>query len=316
VPKAKGGLGRGLSALIPQSSAVEPEEAVSSSVPVADAPGGSPAVVATSTAGGLVNLPIASIEPNPRQPRQSFPVERLEELAESIRTHGIIQPLVVTAGSEGGRYHIVAGERRWRASMLAGLESVPAVVKEASPREMLELALVENIQRADLNPLEEAAAYRALVDEFGLKQEEVADRVGKSRAAVSNVMRLLSLPTLVQEALAGGLIKEGHARPLLQLEDERSQIWLLDQIIRNDLSVRQVEALARRLAASSVPPDEPKTNEPRPLFDEWKDLEERFIHALSAKVSLSKSRRGGKLTIYFSSDEELDRIYSTIVGEE
>jgi ParB family transcriptional regulator, chromosome partitioning protein len=316
VPKAKGGLGRGLSALIPQSPTVQPEEAVAPSASETDPPVGSPPDGTSSAAGGLVNLPIASIEPNPRQPRQNFAVDRLEELAESIRTHGVIQPLVVTFGAENGRYHLVAGERRWRASMLAGLESVPAVVKDASPREMLELALVENIQRADLNPLEEAAAYRALVDEFGLKQEEVADRVGKSRAAVSNVMRLLSLPALVQEALAGGLIKEGHARPLLQLEDERSQLWLLDQIIRNDLSVRQVEALARRLAATPNPPEEAKAEEPRPLFDEWKELEERFIHALSAKVSLSKSRRGGKLTIYFSSDEELDRIYSAIVGDE
>jgi ParB family chromosome partitioning protein len=263
----------------------------------------------------MLTLPVGSIEPNPRQPRQNFPVERLDELANSIREHGIIQPLVVTTGETQGRYYLVAGERRWRAAMRAGLDSVPAVVKETSPRTMLEIALVENVQRADLNPLEEAHAYRALTQEFGLKQEEVAQRVGKSRTAVTNLLRLLGLPRAVQDALAAGDITEGQARPLLQIPEERLQLRLLKQILEQDLTVRQIEAIARRLA-ESPPPEVEEPSEPKPLYDEWKELEDRFRDALTTKVSLSRSRRGGKLVIYFASDEELDRIYGAIVGDE
>jgi ParB family chromosome partitioning protein len=189
-------------------------------------------------------------------------------------------------------------------------------MKESSSREMLELALVENVQRADLNALEEAGAYRSLVDEFGLTQEEVAGRVGKSRQAVNNSLRLLHLPQIVQAALLAGDITEGHARAILQVPDEALQLRLLDQIVAHDLSVRQTEALARRLAESPAPQEGDAGEAPTPLYNELEDLETQFRDALGTKVALSRSRRGGKLVIYFYSDEDLNRIYGAIVGEE
>jgi ParB family chromosome partitioning protein len=204
--------------------------------------------------------------------------------------------------------------------MLAGLEQVPVIVKETSSRGMLELALVENLQRADLNPLEEATAYRALVDDFGMKQDEVADRVGKSRQAVANSLRLLRLPPAILEALAVGTISEGHARALLQVPDADQQLQLAQRIASEGLSVRQVEALARRLAEvagaqDEAPDDESTEGESESLYDPIRDLEEQFRNALGTKVQLSKSRRGGRLVIYFYSDEELERIYGTIIRD-
>jgi ParB family chromosome partitioning protein len=242
--------------------------------------------------------------------------EKLEELAASIREHGIIQPLVVT-GLGGGKYGLIAGERRWRAAGMAGLDSVPVILKEATSGEQLQLALVENLQRADLNPLEAAYAYRSLIDDFGLTQEEVADRVGKSRTAVTNSLRLLRLPPQVLESLSLGTIEEGHARALLQVPDEGRMLRLLEHVVAEGLNVRQVEALARRLA--QAPPEEVEERESKrqdDLYDEVKHWEERFRDALATKVQLSRSSKGGKLVIYFSSDEELDRLYSTIVGDE
>jgi ParB family chromosome partitioning protein len=221
---------------------------------------------------------------------------------------------VVTTG-KGGKYNLIAGERRWRASVLAGLETVPVIVKEASTREMLELALVENLQREDLNPLEEANAYKSLVEEFGLKQEQVASRVGKSRQAVSNSLRLLNLPPIVLEALAAGDISEGHARAILQAPNDDAQVWLAGQVVERGLSVRQVEALARRLA-EQVDEKEESRGDDSDLFSEVKHLQDRFMEALGTKVQLSKSSRGGRLVIYFYSDEQLQRIYGTIVGED
>jgi ParB family chromosome partitioning protein len=219
---------------------------------------------------------------------------------------------------EEGSYNLIAGERRWRAALLAGCESVPAIVKEATSREMLEIALVENLQRADLNPLEEAAAYRSLVEEFGMRQEEVAERVGKARSAVANSLRLLRLPAPVQESLALGLISEGHARAILQVPSEHEQLRLLEHVVADGLNVRQTEALARRLADRPVQrqEEEEAPQQDAPLYNELHDLEDRFRSALGTKVQLSRSSRGGKLVIYFYSDEELDRIYGTIVGEE
>jgi ParB family chromosome partitioning protein len=248
--------------------------------------------------------------------------EELTELADSIREHGVLQPVVVTrtGAPHGHEYTLIAGERRWRAAMLAGLRTVPAIVKEASSAEMLELALVENLQRADLNPLEEASAYRSLLEEFGLKQDEVAMRVGKSRQAVANALRLLKLPVPAQESLAKGLITEGHARALLQVPDEEMQLRLLERIVAEGLNVRQTEELARRLAEHSrsqtQPPEQPSPPPQPPLYDPMRDLEDRFRTALGTKVQLSKSKRGGKLVIYFYSDEELERIYEAIVGDE
>lgn len=219
------GLGRGLGALIPGGDDEEtPEQAPAS--------------------GGLRLVALDTINPNPRQPRSTMDDEALDELAASIEEHGLIQPLIVNESGDG-RYTLIAGERRWRASQRAGLVEVPVVVKEASPQAMLELALIENIQRADLNPLEEAAAYRQLIDEFGLTQAQVAQRVGKSRPAVANFVRLLDLPSEVQEAVVGGELSGGHARTLLALQAPDEQVTLMRTILGRDLSVRQTEAIVR-----------------------------------------------------------------------
>ncbi len=326
----KGGLGRGLDALIPsglpaphrqEQAGPSPSPAPASASTPAPVTGHAPTAQEHSLPApsqGLTELPVDAIVPNPHQPRQAVPQQELEELATSIREHGVLQPLVVTraGASRAGGYTLIAGERRWRAAMLAGLRTVPAIIKEASSAEMLELALVENLQRADLNPLEEASAYRSLVEEFGLKQEEVAARVGKSRQAVANALRLLRLPAPAQQALAQGLISEGHARALLQVPDEELQLRLLERIVADGLSVRQVEELARRLARHTAHTDSPPPEPQQPLYDPVRELEDRFRNALGTRVQLSKSRRGGRLVIYFYSDEELDRIYQAIVGDD
>lgn len=318
MPKPKGGLGRGLDSLIPGGAQTQEEQTPSPVQP--EIPGISRTqpekAPAEQQAMGLLHVAVDRISPNPRQPRGVFNEANLEELSASIREHGVLQPLVVTE-AEGGRYNLIAGERRWRASRLAGLEQVPVIVKEATSREMLELALVENLQRADLNPLEEATAYRSLVDEFGLKQDDVAARVGKSRGAVANALRLLRLPPAILEALSSGAISEGHARALLQVPDLEGQLIVAERIVSDGLSVRQVEALARRLSEQQEVEDEDmSTDEDAPLYDPLRDLEEQFRTALGTKVQLSRSRRGGKLVIYFYSDEELERIYGSIIREE
>jgi ParB family chromosome partitioning protein len=318
MPKPKGGLGRGLNALIPASP--QPSaEAPAQTAPTADASAQS-VTEQPSAQAGVLTVPVDSIAPNPRQPRGTFGLEELEDLAASIREHGVLQPLVVTQADAEGSYNLIAGERRWRAAMLAGLKQVPVIVKETSSRGMLELALVENLQRADLNPLEEATAYRALVDDFGMKQDEVADRVGKSRTAVTNSLRLLRLPAAVQEALVAGTISEGHARALLQVPDAELQLQIAQRIASDGLSVRQVEALVRRLAEQAGAEEEAQDDEPegnsQSLYDPVRDLEEQFRNALGTKVQLSRSRRGGRLVIYFYSDEELERIYGTFIRDD
>jgi ParB family transcriptional regulator, chromosome partitioning protein len=323
--RKRGGLGRGLGALIPQGSEAEeqttpsPETPASRPAEPAEPQPAAGAVEAPTVSAGLFEVSIDSISPNPHQPRQSIPPDKLEELAASIREHGVLQPLVVTRAGQG-KYSLIAGERRWRAAQLAGLEMLPVVVKEVTSSEMLELALVENLQRSDLNPLEEALAYKSLVEDFGLRQEDVAGRVGKSRTAVTNAIRLLTLPRQVQESLGLGLIEAGHARAILQVPDEARQLRLLEQTVAEGLNVRQVEALARRLADAPAHEDEAEPRDGGPaqddLYDQMRHLEGRFRDALGTKVQLSRSSRGGRLVIYFFSDEELDRIYGTIVGEE
>jgi len=285
VPK-KRGLGKGLEALIP--------------------------VTAGERQAGMVEVPVDDIAPNPMQPRQRLDPESLEELAASIREHGLIQPLIVSStvpGMGSMPYQLIAGERRLEAARLAGLSTVPVIVKEATPQEMLALALVENIQRADLNPLEEAGAYRQLMDEFGMTQEQVADQVGKSRVAVANAVRLLRLPAAVKSALAGGQISEGHARALLGLDQEEAQLRALKTVIRQGLNVRQTEELVRRMSAGPSPRREQATT------PETEALEQRFRERLGTKVRLFRSRRGGKLVIHFYSEEELQAIYDVIVGK-
>ena len=238
----------------------------------------------------------------------------LAELVQSIREHGILQPLIVTH-ADNDSYVLVAGERRWRAAKGAGLLTVPVVVKETTPRQRLELALVENIQREDLSPLETAQAYRQLIDEHELTQEAVAERVGKSRAAVANALRLLQLPPAARDALARGAISEGHGRALLSCASPEIGAILLEAIVERGLSVRQAEELARRLNAAGpgVTTERPSA---RDLPPDAAAIEDRFRQALGTKVQLYKSRRGGRLVIHFYSDDELTGLYEAICGTE
>jgi len=290
VAKEKRGLGRGLEALIPTA-------------PVAERPD-----------GGVIDVPVSAIAPNPRQPRHKQNGEALRELADSIREHGVLQPLIVTqaAGSLPGvpRYQLIAGERRWLAAKIAGLSRVPVVIKEATPQQTLELALVENIQRADLNALEEAQAFQQLVDEFGLTQEQVAGRVGKSRVAVTNTLRLLRLADDAKAALLSGEISEGHARAILALDAEELQAQALRLVVRHGLNVRQTEELVRRLQ-SPPPAQEP----PPPLAPETKALQSRLETALNTRVQLERGKKGGKLVIHFYSEEELESICNVLLRE-
>lgn len=285
----KRGLGRGLDALIGAASSGAME--------------------------GIQRVPIDAIGPNPRQPRHTLRADDLAELAASLREHGLIQPLIVTRAPLGAdvAYTLIAGERRWRAARLAGLTEVPVIVREATPQGMLELALVENLQRADLNPLEEAAAYRALIDEFGLTQEQVAARVGKSRAAVANSVRLLNLAQPVKDALSSDQISEGHARALLGLPDEPAQVAALDLVMRRGYSVRQTEELVRRMTAAAHAAEEIDAGDD-PWEQETRALEQQLRDALGTKVTLSRSRQGGRLVVYFYSEEELQALYERMVG--
>lgn len=285
MPPQKSGLGKGLGALIPLAD----EESA----------GGQ----------GVIQVPLMSITPNPRQPRSPIRDQDLVELAASIEAHGIIQPLIVTKSGEG--YQLIAGERRWRAARLAGLATVPVIVKDAAPSQMLELALVENIQRADLNALEEAMAYQQLIEEFGLNQAQVARQVGKSRAAVANTLRLLKADRSVQEALLAGKISEGHARAILSLERPEAQRAALKSVLKRGLSVRQTEDLARRIQGAHERPRSTPQSTP-----ETRALEARLRQALGTRVDLIRSGHGGRIVIHFYSEEELDALYTRIVGEE
>jgi ParB family chromosome partitioning protein len=252
-------------------------------------------------------VPVGQIVPNPQQPRVQTDASELAELAASIAEHGIIQPVIVT--QVAGDYQLIAGERRWRAARQAGLETIPVIVKEASPQEMLELALVENLQRADLNPLEEAAAYRQLMDEFGLTQEQVAERVGKSRSAVANTVRLLSVTAAVQAALLEGKIAEGHGRAILRLPTPEAQTAALRTIVKRGLSVRQTEELVRRLLGKK------RVSEPRPPSPEIIMAQERLRQRLGTKVDISHTKKGGRIVIHYYSDEELHALLERIALE-
>jgi len=279
------GLGRGLDELIP---AEEP------------------------SSDGLLQVEVGQIVPNPHQPRTQLSEEGLAELAASIKEHGVIQPLIVTRRPAGG-LQLIAGERRWRAAQLAGLPRVPVIVKEAAPQEMLELALVENVQRADLNPLEEALAYQHLVADFGFSQSEVARRVGKSRPAVSNVMRLLDASPEVQQAIMDAAISEGHGRALLGLETHEAQGAALQTVLAKSLNVRETEALVRRLRGIAEVKEAPEKPEPDPYIHA---LEERFEAALGTRVNVKHGKKQGRVVIYYYSDEEFQSLYHRLTGDD
>jgi ParB family chromosome partitioning protein len=238
----------------------------------------------------------------------------LEELAQSIRTHGVMQPLVVTSSDQDGKYTLIAGERRWRASGIAGLKTVPIVVKDVTPQAMLELAIVENVVRADLSPLEEAHAYKQLIGDFGLTQADVAERVGRSRVSITNTLRLLNAPERVQTALVDGQISEGHTRALLGLSSAADQLAVLEIVIDKSLSVRQTEDLVRRWQTGSPTR---KTRESEPNADDIR-LESRLRDALGTKVAVKRGSGGnsGTITIQYYSDEQLQALYDRLVGEE
>ena len=260
-----------------------------------------------SQEGGSVSLPLAQVEPGLKQPRKRFDEETLADLADSIRTHGIIQPLTVRRLSSG-YYQIIAGERRWRAAKLAGLSEVPAVIIEADDRKVMELGLIENLQREDLNPMEEAMGYRTLMEEYGLTQEETAQRVGKSRPAVANALRLIALPDAIRHLVEEGQLSAGHARALLSISSSTLQKKLAQKIIAEGLSVRQTEALAKRFAreeaqeetAYAAPPD------PMKLYRDAaaKDLTTRW----GRKVSITMGPKKGKLEFEFYNDEDLTEL--------
>jgi ParB family chromosome partitioning protein len=274
----KSGLGRGLGALIP---------------------GGENAPVGN----GVALAPVDKISPNPRQPRTSMRPEELDELTASVREHGVLQPLIVTPGASEGRYILIAGERRLQAARLAGLTTVPVLIRQATDQQRLELAIIENVQRADLSALEEAEAYRQLAEDFDLSHEAIAARVGKSRVAVTNTLRLLKLPDSIKNALIENRVSEGHARALLALSTSEAQTAALRTVVAQELNVRQTEELVRKLLGGK-PVRKPKPVPPPDISE----LEERLRSSLGTKVSLRAGKNGGTLTIHYYSDEELDAL--------
>jgi len=266
-------------------------------------------LIAEPTDGPVTEVAITAITPNPRQPRTHFDEDALAELAESIRVHGVLQPIVVRPIGKG-KYELIAGERRWRASQRAGLRQVPVVVKQTDPRGSLEIALIENLQRADIGALESARAYRQLMDEFGLTQEQVAERVGKSRAAVANTVRLLRLPDRILKALEIGEVSEGHVRPLLGLDSPAAQLALFDKIVTEGLSSKDVERVVK-----PVRPKAPRARKPGVVDatdPNWKALQNAASEILGAPVKLEGSERGGTISIRFFSEEDLVRIMETL----
>lgn len=284
-----------------------------------DVRSGAPVATASLPATGARHrgpdqLDIDLIAPNPEQPRTNFEPEKLRELADSIREHGIIQPLVVARDEDGG-YHLVAGERRLQAARLAGLETVPVVMRDAVDVELLELALIENIQRADLNPVEEAMAYRRLVEEYGMTQEEVARRVGKNRATVANALRLLQLESEIRRSLVAGEISEGHARALLGLPEGRGRVNAWRDVVKRRLSVRDTEGYVRRqlagTPATSATPGAQTARRDAALAD----IESRLRRALSTRVKIEPQKKGAKIVIECYSTEEFENVVSTLLGE-
>lgn len=259
----------------------------------------------TSSEGFIPKLPIDLVVPNPHQPRIEMNPDKLVELSDSIREMGVIEPILVTKQKKGNKYELIAGERRWRASQLAGLKTVPVVVKEATPKEMLEMAVIENIQREDLNAFEEAMAFNQLRENFGMSNEQISKKVGLSRPAIANKIRLLTLPEEIKKALLEEKITEGHARALLSLKDKDTMIATYKIILRDHLSVRSVEELVRRLNKGLV--KSKKKNVPI-VDDKTLEIEASIKDIFGAKAKFQRSSRGGKITIPFKTEDELEKI--------
>ena len=272
----KHGLARGLDALLPE----------------------------TDLPAGVAEIAVSQLDPNPDQPRRTFDTQALEALAESIRQAGVLQPLLVV--ENGARYRIVAGERRYRAARMAGLQSVPCVVRDMTEQERMEAALIENLQREDLNPIEEAAGIRALMEECGYTQELAAKRVGRSRPAVANLLRLLQLPESIRELVKAGELSAGHARVLAGLADESRQLVLAERAVREGMSVRELERLAAQ------PGEKPAQPEPKPLPSELNDMQERLQNVLGVRTALHGNLKKGKIILQYDSAEELEAIYEAM----
>jgi len=250
------------------------------------------------------------IWPNPNQPRKEFDETALNELAQSMKRDGLIQPVVVRPARETGQYELIAGERRWRAAQVAGLLKVPAIVREVADDHVLELALIENLQREDLNPVEAAMAFRSLIDELGLTQQEVGERVGKDRASIANLLRILNLPAAVRDQIKTGEVSVGHAKVLLSVANTELQRRLAERIVREGLTVRQLEAIVKRLGSGPTAnaPSRPAERDPNVVA-----AEERLQSALGTKVAIVPGKKGGRLEVHYYSDEELERLYQIVM---
>ena len=296
----KRGLGKGLDSLIPTNVMMESEVKHATVSTVSSAEEGK---------DGTLMVKLSKVEPNREQPRKNFDEDSLQELAESLKQFGMLQPILVQ--NRGDYYEIIAGERRWRAAKIAGLKEVPVIVRELTDQEIVEISLIENIQREDLNPIEEAQAYKRLLTEFHLKQDEVAERVSKSRTAVTNSMRLLKLCDEVQKMVVDDMIRTGHARALISIEDPEEQYLIAQKIFDEKLSVREVEKLVKDLHKPPKPPKE----ENKTLQAIYQEISERLKQSLSTKVSVSAKQNGaGKIEIEFYNHEDLERLLERITG--
>lgn len=281
----KRGLGKGLDALIPSGEGF------------------------TDDLAGIKQIPVANVMPNPRQPRLELDPEELSSLSDSIKEHGVLQPVVVLPGDAQGNFTLIAGERRLRAAKQAGLNEIPAVIRDVDERQQLELALIENLQRSDLNPLEAAEGYRQLIEDFDLSHEEIAQRIGKSRTSVTNTIRLLKLSAVVRSALQEGKISEGHARALLTLSTAQAQSAALQTVLTRELNVRQTEELVRKLSGERQAKKPKKKQSP-----EVKALEDQLRQALGTKVTVRRGASGGSIVLRFYSDEELNTLVDQLLG--
>jgi ParB family chromosome partitioning protein len=284
---SKSALGKGLGALIPPGAPAKQAQA--------------------ETAQGVMQIELNRITPNEYQPRKTFRDEALSELAASIKSKGVIQPVIVRKNADGG-YQLVAGERRFRASMLAGMKNIPALVKDVAPTEVLELALIENIQREDLNPVETAEAYNRLIKEFKLSQEEMAGRVGKDRTTVTNFLRLLALPTDIKRDIADGTLTMGHAKAILSLESQHKQMTLRREIVSRGLSVREAESMARRMKAPG------RVRVKKSASPQISMLEDELKRKFGTKVHIKQKGKGGRIEIEYYSGEELERLLEFLRG--
>jgi len=285
----KRGLGKGLSALIPEESQISLFEDDLSK-------------------GSIIELDIDSIESNKEQPRKTFEKESLEELVNSIRLYGVLQPIVVR--KKDNKYEIIAGERRWRAAKEANLEKVPCIIKEADDTQALKLALIENIQRENLNPIEEAYAYKTLIDEYNLTQEEVAQALGKSRSYIANTLRLLNLDEEIIDYISQGKITSGHGKALLGVKSKKDRLKLAKEIVEKNLNVREAEKMASKISSKK---SKEKSVEKNPFISQ---IEDNLMRALGTKVTLTTKKNGGKIEIEFYNDDDLQRIVEIITDEQ